>query len=297
MRACAPGKLVLSGAYAVLDGAPALVAAVDRYAVADASRRADFVSDEVREALRRRPLGAPPWIDASALRDAAGDRKLGLGSSAAILVASLACLWPEPDGELAASIFPLALASHRAAQGGGSGIDVAASCFGGVSVCRLSADGALSVAPHPLPTDLVIEVWSCPEAASTRSMLEAVGALAGREPGLHRRCLDAAGAAAADALAAADAVAFNAAVGAQWEALAALGDAAGAPIVTAAVRALDAAARDLGARFGPSGAGGGDVAFYAGGQPSPARFRARAEQAGLCLVEMRVGAHGVKLLA
>ena len=35
MRARAPGKLVLSGAYAVLEGAPALVAAVDRYAVAD----------------------------------------------------------------------------------------------------------------------------------------------------------------------------------------------------------------------------------------------------------------------
>ena len=31
----APGKVVLSGAYAVLEGAPALVAAVDRYVVAD----------------------------------------------------------------------------------------------------------------------------------------------------------------------------------------------------------------------------------------------------------------------
>ena len=40
MRARAPGKLVLSGAYAVLEGAPALVAAVDRYALADSERSA-----------------------------------------------------------------------------------------------------------------------------------------------------------------------------------------------------------------------------------------------------------------
>ena len=87
MRARAPGKVVISGAYAVLEGAPAIVAAVDRYAVADTARAPDFVSDEVRVALggRRAPL-----VDASALR--ADGRKLGLGSSAAILVASLAAL-------------------------------------------------------------------------------------------------------------------------------------------------------------------------------------------------------------
>jgi phosphomevalonate kinase len=54
MIARAPGKLVLSGAYAVLEGAPALVAAIDRYAVADASRPTLRVTPEVREALVRR---------------------------------------------------------------------------------------------------------------------------------------------------------------------------------------------------------------------------------------------------
>src|SRR5579871_2078485 len=93
MRARAPGKLVLSGAYAVLEGAPCLVAAVDRYAVADAARPAPFVTDEVRAAVDAGVLDAAPWFDASALRDRAPDgtsRKLGLGSSAAILVASMA---------------------------------------------------------------------------------------------------------------------------------------------------------------------------------------------------------------
>jgi len=40
----APGKLVLSGAYAVLSGAPALVVAVDRYVVADSARPAAFLT-------------------------------------------------------------------------------------------------------------------------------------------------------------------------------------------------------------------------------------------------------------
>ena len=61
MRARAPGKLVLSGAYAVLEGAPALVAAVDRYVVADTARAAELVTPEVRAAIGD---AAAPWFDA-----------------------------------------------------------------------------------------------------------------------------------------------------------------------------------------------------------------------------------------
>ena len=84
MIARAPGKVVLSGAYAVLEGAPAIVAAVDRYVVADASREATRVTPEVEHALARRGAAAAPWFDASALRDETLGKKLGLGSSAAI---------------------------------------------------------------------------------------------------------------------------------------------------------------------------------------------------------------------
>ncbi|HET9957635.1 MAG TPA: hypothetical protein VFQ61_24225, partial [Polyangiaceae bacterium] len=117
MKARAPGKLVLSGAYAVLEGAPAIVAAADRYVVADSSRPAGFITPEVRAAL---PSGPWPAFDASPLRE--GDRKLGLGSSAAILVASLAALELERDPELAAAelaerVFRPALVAHREAQG------------------------------------------------------------------------------------------------------------------------------------------------------------------------------------
>src|SRR5262245_37809403 len=136
MIARAPGKVVISGAYAVLEGAPAIVAAVDRYVTADARRTADAVTPEVRAALGNRDA---PAFDARALRR--GDNKLGLGSSAAILVASLGAvalrdLGPLSDDALAAQVFEPALAAHRAAQGGGSGIDVAASTYGGVLIAQ-----------------------------------------------------------------------------------------------------------------------------------------------------------------
>ena len=44
-RARAPGKVVLSGAYAVLSGAPAIVAAVSRYVTADSARPAELLTD------------------------------------------------------------------------------------------------------------------------------------------------------------------------------------------------------------------------------------------------------------
>src|SRR6185436_10440568 len=84
MIARAPGKVVLSGAYAVLEGAPAIVTAVDRYVTADTAKKPSLVTPEVRAALGD---ARAPGFDASALRK--GDQKLGLGSSAAILVASL----------------------------------------------------------------------------------------------------------------------------------------------------------------------------------------------------------------
>jgi len=173
MKARAPGKLVLSGAYAVLEGAPAIVTAVDRYALADDSRPAAQATPEVAAALGD---ASAPWFDASALRQ--GEHKLGLGSSAAILVASLAALEPEPpDGELAERVFPRALEAHRKAQGGGSGVDVAASAFGG-TLCFQRAQGQPElIEPLDVPDELVIEAWWSGQPASTPELLARVAEL------------------------------------------------------------------------------------------------------------------------
>jgi phosphomevalonate kinase len=284
-RARAPGKVVLSGAYSVLSGAPAIVCSVDRYVTADSARPADFITAEVAAALG---VGErAPWFDASALREA--DRKLGLGSSAAILVASLYALERDARPELshdvlAELVFRRALVAHRAAQAGGSGVDVASSTFGGTLGYRL-VDGAPLCSSLALPSSLVVELWTCPESASTRELLLAVGELAVRSPDQHQSLLAAQALAAEQALSASqqgDAPALVAALRAQHRALHALGRAAGARIVTPELAELNAAAESQNGVLLPAGAGGGDMALFVGPHPSTQPLRdalaARAHQ-------------------
>ncbi len=309
MIARSPGKLVLSGAYSVLEGAPALVAAVDRYVVADGDREPTFLAHEVGYAVEAGALDRACWFDAGELREPQPDgssRKLGLGSSAAILVATLAARLGHRLGDeevMRKALFPIARSLHWRAQRGGSGVDVASSTFGGVLAATLDLEGAspgkppeLSVAPHPLPRGTVVEVFASPVSASTPELLAKVRDLAERLPGEHRTHLDAAGAGARAALAATTVAELVAAVSAQTTALDALGEAARAGIVTPEVRELRALAEAEGSTFAPSGAGGGDIAFFLGGAPSSPALRARAEQLGLALLSLTVGARGAHLV-
>jgi phosphomevalonate kinase len=293
VKARAPGKLVLSGAYAVLEGAPAIVTAVDRWVTADAGRPAERVTPEVAEALG---ASGAAWFDASALRE--GERKLGLGSSAAILVASLAArLLAErgrlDDIELAEAVFERALAAHARAQGGGSGIDVAAATYGGTLAYRLAAHEPV-VTRVTLPPALVVETWWSGEPATTSDLVRRVRELREREAETFETLMGAqadAARRAERALLAADASGFLAALHAQRAALTALGRAAGADIVTAAALRLAAAA--LPAAVLPAGAGGGDVLLHVGLEPSGNDFRALALSLGHRLLPLALGARGV----
>jgi phosphomevalonate kinase len=291
--------LVLSGAYAVLSGAPALVVAVDRYVLADGARAATFLTPEVRAALGDR---AAPWFDASQLRD--GDKKLGLGSSAAILVASLAALElaDEPtlsDRALCDRVYDRAFVAHRVAQGGGSGVDVAASAHGGVLGARRTASGSLELTRLSLPSSLKFEVWACSAAASTSAFLARIAQFAARDPAAHARCIAAQAAAAESALDATQrehALDFVAAIARQVTTLSDLGQAAGVSIVTAELAELARLAAQHGAAFLPAGAGGGDVAYWVGSDAPPSTFAARARELGLSPVQLRLGARGVHAL-
>ncbi len=294
MRARAPGKIVLSGAYAVLEGAPAIVSAVSRYVLADSGRPANLVTPEVREAFGTDPA---PWFDASELR--APEGKLGLGSSAAILVASLAVRELERgavgEAELAQRVLGPALEAHHRAQGGGSGIDVAASTHGGTLVARRSSDG-LVVQPVTLPPGVRIEVWSAGRPASTPELVARVRALSDRDPERHREILaelSAAADRAVAALLASDTPAFVRALDSQSVGLARLGEAASAPIVTPEVAELAIRARNEAAAVLPAGAGGGDVAIYVGSSP-PSEDLVRLRKArGQTLLSLDLHARGV----
>ncbi len=288
---------MLSGAYAVLSGAPAIVSAVSRYVTADTSREATFVTDEVRAALT--PEEHAPWFDAADLRE--GDRKLGLGSSAAILVASLFALeqerWPEtPRLERIMRVHVRAQTAHRLAQGGGSGVDVSASAFGGTLIYRMGG----RCRSAKLPSGLSVEVWTCPTSASTRELIAAVNALGEQAPEQHATFLGAqtsAANAAALSVERQDAAGFLTALRAQQRALSGLGQAAGVPIVTPELGELAPRAETENGVLLPAGAGGGDIAIFVGRSPSTPGLRAALENHAHRLLAVELGAPGVAALA
>lgn len=319
----APGKLVLSGAYAVLVGAPALVVGVDRYATARADLQPTFRSAEVEaalleleEELGQNALIRHPFVDAQALRQGSGteSRKLGLGSSAAILVASLAVVLADLRGAPAPTeeIWRRALRAHARAQGGGSGVDVDAATYGGVRVFQrppsLELGSAAAPASAPLaeprsypvalPEGLFLEVWSVPEPASTRDFVAKVWALQKRDAQAFQHTL------AAQALASFEAeralhehstIDLVRALAGQAQVLKKLGDLAGVPIFLPTLVPLGSMLSANSAWL-PSGAGGGDIMLYAADQPSPAPFREAARNLGLERLSLRLGAEGVHFL-
>jgi len=277
VRVVAPGKVVLTGAYAVLDGAPAIVAAVNRYAVAD---------------------GSAGGVDVRALHDDDG-RKLGLGSSAASLVASLAlqavaCGEDPRSSQARGEIFRAARAAHAREQGGGSGVDVAASVFGGVLRYAIGLAEPVIEAVE-LPPGVVLAVYWGGASARTSSLRARVDALKakGRHGTVFDRLRDLAGRAAAS-VADGNARTFVASASAYGGALGALGLAADAPIVLPACAELAAIAAGEEGAFLPSGAGGGDVAVWLGTAPPSASFDRRARALDLRPLTLSIDRGGVR---
>ncbi len=283
MKVIAPGKLVLTGAYAVLEGAPAIVVAVDRYAAVEAGS----VS------------GESPRADVSALHDESG-RKLGLGSSAASLVASFGARAlargddPRHAG-VRAQIFRAARAAHAREQGGGSGVDIAASVHGGALryVIGPVPNAEATIRAVDLPRGLVLAAFWSGTSARTSDLLARVDALRARggSAGIFS-ALRTVAVEAAEAIA--DARTFVHAASAFGRALAALGHAADAPIVLPAFAELAVRAEDESAAFLPSGAGGGDVVVWLGTARPSAAFNAHAEALSLRPLALAVDHGGVR---
>jgi phosphomevalonate kinase len=297
----APGKLVLTGAYAVLEGAPAIVLAVGRHAVADGSRVEPTPSAEVREALGTAPA---PFVDARGLFDESG-KKLGLGSSAAVLVASLGAVAAREGKDIASDpvrqeLFRVARAAHSRTQQGGSGIDVAASVFGGVLRYELLGDERRPVMRHvKLPSGTHFAVYWSGSSVRTSDLRARVDALAAKDRPLYDarlRALSTSSAAAAQAVDSNDAAAFVAAAQAVGVALEALGNAADAPIFTPAMLSLAHEAWSAGVAFLPSGAGGGDVAVHLGKRLPPPAFDEAARRLGMTRLDVDLDLLGVRTL-
>jgi len=295
MKLRAAGKVFLAGEYAVLErGRPALVVGIDKFLEAavepaseisiqhgDAVWKSGPPRPELRFAVRAVGLARPAHGFRLVYENelAVAGKKLGLGGSAAATVLAVRAARPELSEEETLS---LAVASHFIEQGGsGSGGDVAASCMGGIlrvesRVPWDSAEDALALPveellrAHPIdarrvraPSDLRLLLAFTGEPADTRVLVKRVRALIAGDGPRWRVCESAITRACEELIQALEASDRDAALQAVRDgaaAMARLGEAAQAPIVTPALAKACALAAAAGAAAKPSGAGGGDCA-------------------------------------
>ena len=170
VTASAPGKVIVTGEYAVLDGAPAICMAVARRARVQISLADDgqhkitapgFRPDpryfsNIAQAASEYPLLAAVWQQLPARTErylsfvldsrdfvVADKQKIGIGSSAAVAVALAAALNQVDSGN--ADVVATAMQAHRDFQGGsGSGADIACSAQGGVVEYRMGGSPIVS---------------------------------------------------------------------------------------------------------------------------------------------------------
>lgn len=265
VRVEVPGKLVLMGEYAVLDGAPAFSLAV-RHGVA-------VVREDGPHHVET-PDGDTRFVDA-ALAGASGryrftalepfdlPEKPGMGGSGAAVVAALLAAGAANDP---VSLTRTGIAIHRRVQGGGSGIDVATSAHGhGI---RFQADRATPVA---LPTPIV--VWSG-ASAKTGPRVKLYRQAAGRERFVE------ASTELVERFTAEPVETTRQA----YRLLCAMASRAGFTYTTPAIEAIVALAEEAGGAAKPSGAGGGDVVVAWGGPDVTEAFT----RAGLRVLPIQV---------
>jgi phosphomevalonate kinase len=319
----APGKLVALGEYAVLDGAPAIVLAVDRYAEVAVGSAADGVcalTMYAPDVIERRfapgsPSGAglldvvtssvePPlaWVatvDSRAFF--AGPAKLGLGSSAAVLCAWAGALraLARSEGRTAPELSVAELIDlHRRFQGGkGSGLDVAASCTGGAISFRSTGSGLPQIGSVLMPNTVGFAGIFAGRSAFTpgfvahyrawqRDRPREAAALVGR--------LTALAAAGSHALQGGDSHAWLTAFADYGRGLQDLGEAIGVPIVTAEHREIGDEARRYGVAYKVSGAGGGDLGLACAADAAAlAAFTKSVADRGFRVINVSLAEHGL----
>jgi phosphomevalonate kinase len=306
----APGKLMIIGEYAVLEGAEAVVSAVTRRAFArrrSAVTGAPEAPAEAKAAYAHAvaaagAVGDPsdtPAIDVSSLR--AQNAKLGLGSSAAAAAAAAGFGFVERGHEIEsvaarAKVFDAAMRGHRDISPQGSGADVAAAVYGGFLRFRRLGE-AVDLAQVQWPSELRARIVWTGQEARTSTFLAKVAELASAQPSQYRRLRDNLGSQAESfvrSLTIGDLCGVLRSTAEYGQAMAELGRAAGIPIVTDTLNKVAEIAQDAGGAAKPSGAGGGDVALALfPDDKSDQRFVSMCLERNFTLLMIEMGAPGV----
>ncbi len=297
----APGKLFLLGEYAVLDGCPAIVAAVDGGVEVEARKNrvdrdvdvflpqlgihaklgehgynakqhqgvlafvAACISALSPEERLRLPVGIEFKVRFHEFQQVS--QKLGLGGSAALVSAVTAVLmeWCYGAGvtqERPELIYHRARAAHRLAQQGvGSGADVAASVYGGVILFEPTASES-SVTRLDWPQDISLLAAYSGQAARTTALIETYHRVKRAKAAIHAEFLECSTQAVARL---ASALYASTEVEQTWaeaaQVLPFFAEKLGLPYLTRNLRTLLALAQEHGVTAKPSGAGGGDCAI------------------------------------
>jgi len=309
IRVKTPGKMILMGEYAVLDGAPALVTAVDRFCYTDIqihdktyytisaptigipeilfhthaeNKTAHFetYSESFREKLILVKLtieyflselnATIPFCSIEINTDEffnADNSKIGLGSSAAVVVSLVNGLTHIAD-DLNFSqqeIYAHALSIHRDAQDGrGSGIDIAASTFGGTLKYQLNrADFSQSQIQkyEPLQPLFIIPIWTG-TSASTSALIKQLSQKRATEPAEYSKIIKRLISLSEEACRAyteGDPALFIRIADLYFNAMLSLGEFIHAPVISTEHLEIRALVKAVGAAYKPSGAGMGDM--------------------------------------
>ena len=346
-----PGKLVLLGEYAVLEGASALVATVNRFAqvtlestgdstfllqapaidipgmrfLIDASGKIHFLKKPLKKTAQKMQLflsifeyalhslkkHGKSLISSSILLDTSEffyqkrSAKLGLGSSAALTVALIASLYEQVTGhpQDANKLFREALEAHRMAQGNiGSGIDIAASVYGGV-LCYKIQDSwpnfSAKAEPLKMPSGLhYLAVWAGKSSSTIdfvklfykykqvnykgyQSLLEEMqywsdeGCNAFKEKNIPE---------------------FLESIRAYHQIMERLGEKIGAPVISKEHQRLAEISTRTGAVYKPSGAGGGDLGIaFSDSKDVIKRLRKEIVEAGFKIMDLDFGTTGIQI--
>ncbi len=345
----APGKIVLLGEYAVLEGAPALAIAANRTVNVEISP-----TDGGKCRVWSHPLsphagnfeitrdGGLQWLDERSSVDSFGllksivdflsekeiipdlhgqgfslrmdstnlyhdvdspiPRKLGLGSSAALTVALAHGLRAYAgQAQLTAKQWlSILVYAHRVFQAGlGSGVDIAASLYGGVVEYQIR-DAQPAARPAVLPSGLNYRIIWSGRSASTPGLLRKLNSWRGKNGMSYNKLMDKLGQICAEALLAVrddDSERFLDAVKRYARNLDALGQRAELDLFSRPHRELSALAIETGLVYKPCGAGGGDLGVAMGtGGNGINRFVDLAEKSGYPALDIFIDPEGVRTI-
>jgi len=308
----APGKIILWGEYAVLEGAPAVSMAIDRFSrvVLNATDAGwgflssgfstpglhvferDFCTVPTSEfaELCLKQLGFTDYYTPFSLHSDTSEfyfnqSKFGLGSSAALVTATYLALSKMLDKE---ALLEDVLAIHQGwQQGYGSGIDVATSWHGGT--ISFQKKSGLTITQHNLPEALQWRAVWTGQSSNTRDHLTQFESIKNseRKKILRELCL------ASEKL---TNMGFSIdAITHYTECLKKFDEAGKLKIFTTPHQRLDRIASELGLVYKPCGAGGGDIGIAFGFEPEALnRFCQRVTTLKFINLDMEMALNGVK---